>query len=194
MTTKPEPPMTVFLVNGTTINVPYDPEVMAFTNDGYEIRNPTQSECSRFYIDPKEYGFEVWNSGGGIMVLKRELPGNGGYLLLTTADGSSIPAPADSDTALLGRYTNGGDPVAYITVGNIPFVGEEEPIEILTVETMTVFVDGQPEQRAVDHIMRPESLIKGKWVPNRLSKRVPVLKEGEVIRETVDGKVHIFKQ
>lgn len=36
------------------------------------IHNPYWSECGRFEVPPTEYGFTEWNSGGNIMVLRKE--------------------------------------------------------------------------------------------------------------------------
>ena len=52
------------------------------------------------------------------------------------------------------------------------------------MDQMTVFVDGKPELREVYSVTFGEG---GRPV------RTPVLAEDEQMRETVDGKIHIFK-
>jgi hypothetical protein len=122
--------MTFYLPDGTTELRQYDPDLLSFEHEGYQIRDPMQSECSRFHIDPRKYGFEEYHTGGGCMALIKDLP-SGEYLLLTDENGDDIPAIGDQE-ALLGRYTTEGEPVALITVGNILFDSEEEdddPVE-----------------------------------------------------------------
>uniref|UniRef100_A0AB39CE78 Uncharacterized protein n=1 Tax=Pseudomonas phage HRDY3 TaxID=3236930 RepID=A0AB39CE78_9VIRU len=50
---------------------------------------------------------------------------------------------------------------------------------------MTVYVDGKPEQRELDHV---EVVPRGK-----LPRLVPKLREDEEMRRTSDGKVIVFK-
>lgn len=117
-------PMTVYQADGTTKLVPYSAQVLAFEFEGFEIRDPQISECGRFVADPKKYGFKRHETGGGCTALILDLP-NGDYLLITDEDGSSIPDLGDS-TALLGRYTKDGNPIAVITLGDVPFDSDEE--------------------------------------------------------------------
>lgn len=116
-------PMTMTLPSGTTLKVPYVPDLMSFVHEDMQIRNPMMSECGRFGVDPTVYGFEVWNTGGGCMALRKDLP-NGDYLLLTDEDGCRIPEAAEWATAILGRYTGGGTPYATITLVDVPMDGE----------------------------------------------------------------------
>lgn len=117
-------PMTVYQADGTTQQVPYDPQVLAFVHLDMEIRNPLMSECGRLDVDPEYFGFEVYSTGGGCQALIKTLP-NGDYLLLTDEDGFTIPATGDT-TALLGRYNCKGKPIAVITLGDVPFDSDEE--------------------------------------------------------------------
>lgn len=120
-------PMTIYLPSGMTLNVAYDAEVMAFEHEGMEIRHPFLSDCGRFSCDPAYYGFTAWNSGGNTMVLRKDLP-SGEYLLLTAED-EGIPDHTDLkevEKSLLGRYTKGGDCIAYITMEDVPFSCDEE--------------------------------------------------------------------
>lgn len=116
-------PMTFYLPSGTTLLVEYDPRLMAFVHEDMEIRNPMMSECGRFGVDPKSYGFEQFHTGGGFMALYKELS-DGDYLLLTNADGDDIPEQAEWATALLGRYNKDGEPLALITLLDIPMDSE----------------------------------------------------------------------
>lgn len=111
-------PLTLYLADGAEHKVPYSDELMAFVHNDMQIRNPLLSACGRFAADPKDYGFEGWASGGGCVALRKELD-NGRYLLLTHSDGIDLPDATSDD--LLGLYTQDGDPLALIRVGDIPF-------------------------------------------------------------------------
>lgn len=110
--------MRIYNSDGTTNDVPYDPDVLAFVHEDFQIRDPMISECGRFKLDPINYGFTPYHTGGGCMALRRELE-NGDYLLLTDSDGSGIPTQEDAKTALLGRYTAEGVAVAVVALGDI---------------------------------------------------------------------------
>lgn len=120
---KPNRPMTITLSTGATLDVPYVEDHMSFVHDDMQIRNPMLSPCGRFAADPKQYGFDVYHTGGGCMALRKMLP-CGEYFMLTTSDGGHIPDPEDAETAILGRYYANGDPAAYITLSDIPLEGE----------------------------------------------------------------------
>ena len=113
--------MTLYRPDGTSHLVEYDIQHLSFLYGGISIQNPFMSECSRFEVDPRTYGFVEHHTGGGCTALIREMPveEGGGYLLLTDAEGINVPD--DEETALLGRYTNEGDPVALITIKDVPF-------------------------------------------------------------------------
>lgn len=115
-------PLTVYLADGTEMKVPYQPELMAFTHDDMQIRNPMLSECGRTAVDPKVYGFKEWERGGGCVALGKELD-DGRYFLLTRSDG--ICPPLGLYTDLLGLYSEDGDPIALIQMGHIPFDSED---------------------------------------------------------------------
>lgn len=115
-------PLTVYLADGTEHKVQYSPELMSFTHDDMQIRNPMLSECGRTVVDPKVYGFQEWERGGGCLALGKELE-DGRYFLLTCSDG--ICPPLGLYTDLLGLYTKDGDPIALIQAGHIPFDSEE---------------------------------------------------------------------
>lgn len=110
-------PLTLYLAD-CEVKVQYRDDLMSFTHGEMQIRNPMLSACGRFAADPKDYGFEGWASGGGCVALRKELD-NGRYLLLTHSDGIDLPDATSDD--LLGLYTQDGDPLALIRVGDIPF-------------------------------------------------------------------------
>lgn len=112
-------PLTLYLAD-CEVKVQYRDDLMSFTHGEMQIRNPMLSACGRFAADPKDYGFEGWASGGGCVALRKELD-NGRYLLLTHSDGIDLPDATSDD--LLGLYTQDGDPLALIRVGDIPFEG-----------------------------------------------------------------------
>ena len=123
---KPNRPLTIYLSTGATLEVPYVEDHMSFVHDDMQIRNPMISECGRGPCDPREYGFDEFHTGDGCGALRKMLP-NGEYFMLTTSDGGHIPDhgdPADQETAILGRYYANGDPAAYITLKDIPMVGD----------------------------------------------------------------------
>lgn len=111
-------PLIVYLADGTEHKVPYSDELMSFTHGEMQIRNPMLSECGRFKVDPRIYGFESYETGGCNAALYKELEG-GRYMLLTSGCGLELPAAAEGD--LLGLYTAGCDPLALIRIGDIPW-------------------------------------------------------------------------
>lgn len=111
-------PLTVYLADGTEHKVPYSDALMSFIHNDMQIRNPLLSECGRFAVDPKEYGFEGWHMGGGSIGLRKELEG-GRYMLLTDSDGLDLPDSTGED--LLGLYSKDGEPIAIIRIKDIPF-------------------------------------------------------------------------
>ncbi|QYW06447.1 hypothetical protein uan_035 [Pseudomonas phage UAntarctica] len=113
-------PMTIYTADGAEFKVAYIDELMSFTVNDMTIRNPLVSECGRFAVDPIEYGFEPWDGGGGSvgLYLQRE---EGRYMLLTDSSGLELPDASGDD--LLGLYTNEGEPMALIRIGDIPFQG-----------------------------------------------------------------------
>lgn len=104
-------PLTLYLADGAELKVQYSDELMSFTHGEMQIRNPLLSECGRFAVDPKDYGFGGWPTGGGCVALRKELE-SGRYMLLTCSDGGDD---------LLGLYSGEGEPLAIIRVGDIPF-------------------------------------------------------------------------
>lgn len=116
--------MTMTLPSGTTLKIPYVADLMSFEHGGMNIRNPMMSDCGRFGVDPKEYGFVEYTTGGSNMALMKQLD-NGDYLLLTDDSGTDIPVAEEWATAILGRYTGGGTPYATIALLDIPYESEE---------------------------------------------------------------------
>lgn len=110
-------PLTLYLADGTEHKVQYSDELMSFAFGEMQIRNPQLSECGRFAAQPQQYGFEGWSSGGGCVVLRKNIEGR--YFVLTDSSGCDLPNGDATD--LLGLYTDDGDPMAIIRVGDIPF-------------------------------------------------------------------------
>lgn len=117
-------PCTLYLASGNQVKVPYSADMLAFVHQDMQIRNPFLSDCGRFTVDPKEYGFDEYHTGGGCMALRKMLP-CGEYLLLTDADGCNIPLAEEWQEALLGRYYLDGTPAIIVELGDIPMSHEE---------------------------------------------------------------------
>ena len=113
--------MTVWINTNVVLNQAYDFNILGITTvDGLQVRNPLLALSESFAASPEGWGFHEWQSGGGCMAWRLDLEG-GDYLLLTDASGCYLPdEPDDFETALLGRYTSNGDPVALIDIGDIP--------------------------------------------------------------------------
>jgi len=111
--------VTLYLPSGTTVKVPYVPDALTFEEGGMQIRNPFLSDCGRFEVSPKEYGFVEYTTGGGNMALMKQLP-HGKYMLLTDEDGTSIPETSEWKTALLGVYNGNGEPIVSVCMGDVP--------------------------------------------------------------------------
>jgi hypothetical protein len=117
-------PCTLYFASGNQTKAPYLKEMLAFVHLDMEIRNPMMSECGRFGVDPKYYGFDEYHTGGGCMALRKMLP-CGEYLLLTDSDGTNIPLAEEWATALYGRYYRDGSPAIMITLLDVPMDSEE---------------------------------------------------------------------
>ncbi|QBJ04485.1 hypothetical protein HOV23_gp088 [Pseudomonas phage Lana] len=188
MTDKSKNPMTFYLPSGTTLNIPYDARLLAFEHDGMEIRHPFISDCARFSADPRDYGFVEVDTGGGCRALRKDLP-SGDYLLLTDSDGQMLKDGDNTDEALLGRYNSEGEPKAYITMGDVPFSCDEDDAP----RVMLVVIEGVEVQRAIDHV-EVSSVSDCRGHRRGPSKAIPVLYDGEVMQETIDGKIHILRR
>ena len=115
-----KPPMTVWINTNVVENRAYSFSVLGITTiDGVQIRNPLLALSEEFMVSPEGWGFQKYGTGGGCMAYRLDLAG-GDYLMLTDASGTDLPTPQDYETALLGRYTSNGDPVALIDVKDIP--------------------------------------------------------------------------
>jgi hypothetical protein len=90
----------------------------SFEHGGIAITVPTQSECGRFIYDPadpsterilREYGFEVWQTGGGNTAWRADfvLPdGRAAHMLVTDNDLSHEARPGDT---VIGVYLTDSD-------------------------------------------------------------------------------------
>jgi hypothetical protein len=102
----------------------YDPGVLAFSHEGFEIRNPYLSECGRFSVDPEiTYGFILSHTGGGCMALIKDI-GDNKSIWLTDDSGTAIPELEESGDALLGLF-HGSQQIAIVTISDIHFEGDE---------------------------------------------------------------------
>lgn len=110
---------------GQTHEVPYEAELLAFEHEGMEIRNPFLSDCGRFEVDPRYYGFVEVCTGGGCEALSKNLP-EGGYLMLTDESGCCIPDISDSSSAAIGRYDGDSQMLAYANIKDIPLDADIE--------------------------------------------------------------------
>ena len=112
--------MTIILGDGTRVEVPYMPELMAFEHEGARIRDPLMSPCGQKWVPATTYGFEEYHTGGGCMAYRKVLPG-GRYLLLTDEGGCDIPETREeADEAVLGLYSEAGDELACVILRDIP--------------------------------------------------------------------------
>ena len=87
-------------------------KLVYFEHNGYEIHNPTMSECGRFSVSPEYYGFEVYHTGGGCTAWRRELP-DGRYMLLTDVEAGLTHVFSDGEAILLGPYDEEGENISY---------------------------------------------------------------------------------
>lgn len=73
---------------------------------GVSIHYPLASTCGRFSAQPSDYGFEVYNTGGGCTAWRREftLDGRPAYMLLT--DGDLSDEMQRGDTIEVGVYAD----------------------------------------------------------------------------------------
>jgi hypothetical protein len=83
-----------------------------FEHEGMQITNPTASACGgRFQEDPRTYGFEHYDTGGGFTALYRQADEEGQYILLTDIHGESHELGKACDTFLLGTYDADATPL-----------------------------------------------------------------------------------
>lgn len=93
-------------------------ELLAFPHDGTHVQNPFLSECSRFAVDPRQYGFKEWETGGGCVALVKEIEG-GHTLWLTDESGDGFPDLQDTDSAMYGRYDEEREEVCLLSIAEL---------------------------------------------------------------------------
>jgi hypothetical protein len=62
----------------------FDLDTASFTHDHTAIVNPTLSDCGRFVVSPKTYGFYVEYTGGGCTAWVKKF--DNGYLVISDYD------------------------------------------------------------------------------------------------------------
>jgi len=104
---------TVLTAEGGFTTMNEENQTVTFEFDGFEIENPTESECGRFSVSPAYYGFEVIDTGGG-MTAWRKVRDDGLVLILTDNDNEcgTTHEFADGDLILLGLYPPDDDGLA----------------------------------------------------------------------------------
>lgn len=101
--------MILYNEKGGWSTVAYRADLLAFNGIFNPLRTPDDSgDCCA-----EGYGFELVNTGGGCMAWQYTLT-DGSYLLLTDSEGCDVPAPNDTESPMLGRYSAEGDPIALV--------------------------------------------------------------------------------
>lgn len=81
---------------------------------GFNIEDPTTSECGRFRISPEYYGFEVQSTGGGFWAHQLEVTLDGLPFFLWVTDVTGERCITDTDSrALIGLFNDGGEQIAF---------------------------------------------------------------------------------
>lgn len=87
---------------------PFNKGFVFFEEGGVHIENPFISSCGRFDCSPADYGFEIWDLGGGTKGYGKQLP-DGNRIILTNQEGDSLPT-GETD-ALIGLYSSDGEEI-----------------------------------------------------------------------------------
>lgn len=82
--------------------------------NGFNIEDPTTSECGRFRVSPEVYGFESQSTGGGFWAhhLDVMLDGKPHYIWVTDASGGRCITDEDN-RALVGLFNDDGEQLAF---------------------------------------------------------------------------------
>lgn len=75
--------------------------VISFEHDGVSINNPFMSSCGRFEVDPRTYGFNEEETGGGCLALVKRFA-DGRHIMLTDEGGSQLPG--NMQDCMIGLY------------------------------------------------------------------------------------------
>jgi hypothetical protein len=90
-----------------------DPQCrVLFEHDGMMIFAPHLSECGRFIVEPKQYGFDIWETGGGCTAWGRKF--GPVYMLVTHADDPSHEFEDGRVAVGVYDYEEGNTLVTYI--------------------------------------------------------------------------------
>lgn len=87
---------------------PFNKGFVFFEDGGVHIENPFISSCGQFECKPTDYGFEVWDLGGGTKGYGKQLP-DGNRIILTNQEGNDLPT--GEDDALIGLYSADGEEI-----------------------------------------------------------------------------------
>jgi hypothetical protein len=104
-------------------SVPYSPYLLAFVHEGDECRHPYVSECGRFSADPKSYGFEEIETGGGCRALYK-MTDDGRELWITDPSGCYLPDTGKYPIEGILGLRIGMQTVAWIDLPDIPFASD----------------------------------------------------------------------
>ena len=97
------------LIKNTDPNTPEVPFVFEDEQTGQLISNPLWNPEMSSYADPKRYGFEVWDTGGGCTAHGQEFDLDGKkVIVLLTDEGSELIKP-DTTVGVLGLYDEDGN-------------------------------------------------------------------------------------
>jgi hypothetical protein len=89
--------------------------VFAFEFGGTAITNPLVSECSRFSVDPKYYGFKTMSTGSGNTAHFQDFDWNGKTVRMMIAhDGNAIT----KDTIIASVWVTNADGTDQSTIGD----------------------------------------------------------------------------
>lgn len=87
---------------------PFNKGFVFFEEGGIHIENPFISSCGRFECKPTDYGFEVWDLGGGTKGYGKQLP-DGNRIILTNQEGDDLPT--GEEDALIGLYNSDAEEI-----------------------------------------------------------------------------------
>jgi len=82
--------------------------------NGFNIEDPTTSECGRFRVSPETYGFAVQSTGGGFWAHQLEVTLDGLPFCLWVTDVTGERCITDADNrAVVGLFNDGGEQIAF---------------------------------------------------------------------------------
>jgi hypothetical protein len=89
---------------------PHTPEVLyVFEHNGMVIDNPLWNPEMTAHSDPKRYGFEVWDTGGGCTAHAQEFDLDGKKVVMLLTDQDSACIKPDTAVGVAGLYDEDGN-------------------------------------------------------------------------------------